>query len=185
MIRRSLTAAAHERVAAQLRAGDRTIDATAGNGHDTCFLAATVGPDGAVLAFDVQPEALRSTSARLTAAGLLQRVQLVHAGHEQLRDRTPGSWHGKVGAVMFNLGYLPGGDKQFVTQAASTVPALEQAIGLLRPGGIVSLMVYRGHPGGADEARAIEDWLAARHGKLRIERLDSPGPVLFLLQRAS
>jgi hypothetical protein len=60
---------------------------------------------------------------------------------------------------MFNLGYLPGGDKTVTTDPDSTVLALGRSAEVLRPGGIVSIVVYRGHPGAVDEAEAVEEWL--------------------------
>ena len=42
--------------------GDTVVDGTMGNGHDTAALARLVGPEGRVLAFDVQEQALRNTT---------------------------------------------------------------------------------------------------------------------------
>lgn len=50
--------------------------------------------------------------------------------------------------VAFNLGYLPGGDKTITTQSQTTVEALHVAKEVLMPGGLISLVVYVGHPGG-------------------------------------
>ena len=63
-------------------------------------------------------------------------------------------------AVMFNLGYLPGGDKSIVTRAESTVIAIRIAAELLAPGGILTIVVYTGHPGGEEEAAAVESCCA-------------------------
>ena len=45
--------------------GETVVDATAGNGNDTQFLAELVGENGHVLAFDIQQAALDSTAERL------------------------------------------------------------------------------------------------------------------------
>lgn len=50
--------------------------------------------------------------------------------------------------VTFNLGYLPGGDRTFTTQSDTTLKALEAAKVILMDGGLISLVVYVGHPGG-------------------------------------
>jgi predicted methyltransferase len=181
LTRRALTQLAHERVTAHLRLGDSAIDATVGNGHDTCFLADAVGPGGAVAGFDVQARALSNTAARLRELSLERRVRLVQAGHERLRELLPPDWRGAVGAAMFNLGYLPGGDKQVVTRAETTLPALSQALAMLRPGGLLTVLVYRGHAGGADELDAIEHWLDGIGDAYDVQRHDSPGPVLFAI----
>ena len=67
----------------------------------------------------------------------------------------PPEHHGKVAAIMFNLGYLPGGDKTCKTTAATTRPALHQAVSLLKPNGVMTVMAYVGHPGGPEEADAV------------------------------
>lgn len=136
--------------------GDVVVDATCGNGFDTLFLARQVGEQGKVWAFDIQPEAIRSAEARLHEAGCLSRVKLVNAGHERLDEYLKE----KVRAVVFNLGFLPGGAEGAATCVGSTIAALEQAAGLLLPGGIITVALYTGHPGGAEEAAKVESWAA-------------------------
>ena len=145
---RPLTRLAHELLRAQLCPGDIAIDATAGNGHDTLFLAQAVGPCGRVHGFDIQPAAILATRARLAAAGAAAPAELHLAGHEQMARLLP-ALCGKVAAVTFNLGYLPGADHATTTGTNSTLEALEQALTLLRSGGALSVLAYRGHPGGA------------------------------------
>lgn len=134
-----------------LQLGDQVVDATAGNGHDTLYLARRVGEQGRVYAFDIQEEAILHTAARLRAEGFENRVVLIRAGHERLKEFVPPG----IKAVMFNLGYLPGGDHQIITHPDTTVAALEQAADLLAPGGLVTVVVYRGHEGGEEEGRAV------------------------------
>ena len=153
-------AAAHEILAAHVRPGDAVIDATAGNGHDTLYLARLTGPGGQVFAFDVQPEAIAATRARLDAGGSGHGVcTLIHAGHETMALHIPAILHGRIAAAVFNLGYLPGGDKNVITSAGTTVPAMEASLSLLRPGGVMVLVIYTGHPGGAAEEQAIESFV--------------------------
>ena len=91
--------------------GDRVIDATMGNGHDTAFLCETVGPSGHVYAFDIQPQAVASTEMLLRQAGLLDRADLYCAGHQRMDEYVTEP----VSAVVFNLGWLPGGDHSVTT----------------------------------------------------------------------
>ncbi len=133
------------------------VDATAGNGHDTVCLAQLVGETGRVYAFDVQAEALAATGQRLQAAGLASRVCLLHQGHQHLADCVPAP----VDVVAFNCGYLPGGDKARTTQTATTLSAMQQALALLRPGGVLSAVLYPGHAEGGEEAAAVSAWAAA------------------------
>jgi SAM-dependent methyltransferase len=134
--------------------GDRVIDATCGRGRDTLFLAELVGNSGEVWAFDVQEEALAETAERVREAGCAPWVHLLHAGHECLSEYV----HNPVRAVIFNLGYLPGNSAGVVTQPQTTLSALDQALQLLLPGGVIVLAVYTGHPGGEEEAASIGDW---------------------------
>ena len=184
-----LTALAHEYLSGAIRRGDLVIDATAGNGPDTCFLAQRVGAEGRVFAFDVQRAALHTTSTRLAAKQLTKRVTLVRAGHETLAKHLPAGARGTVAAVTFNLGYLPGSDKRLTTQPATTLKALDQTLSLLRLGGIVTLLVYVGHRDGAAEYRAVSNWLNEHTGG-RFALTSHRGaaehsPVLFVLERRS
>jgi predicted O-methyltransferase YrrM len=164
----------HRLLEAHLRPGGRAIDATAGNGHDTVLLARAVGPEGRVRAIDLQDAALAATRARLEEAALSGRVELrrgCHAGLlEELADAQPGG----IDAVVFNLGYLPGGDKTVRTGKSTTRRALDAAARLLRPGGLLTALAYRGHPGGAEEAGAVEAWMrAAEKSGWRVEALET------------
>ncbi len=141
-------------VAGWVRAGDTVVDATVGNGHDTLFLARLAGPGGRVIGYDVQPTALATTRARLAAAGLAAELHL--GSHAAMLDDVPAG----VAAVMFNLGYLPGGDKRVTTRSAETLAALAAALELVRVGGGITLVCYPGHPGGAEEAAAVGAWAA-------------------------
>jgi predicted methyltransferase len=146
--------------ARSLREGAVAIDATAGNGYDTLFLAQYVGPSGRVFGFDVQAQALEETRRRLEASGVADRAELIRGGHEHLKQHVQRAYHRRVGAVMFNLGFLPGGDKEIITRPDTTLAALSQAFDLLAPEGVITIVLYPAHPGGADEARRVEKWAA-------------------------
>ena len=155
----SILSFAHGLVRERVRPGDIVIDATMGNGHDTLFLAGLVGDKGHVYAFDVQEAALASTRRRLDGAGIdAERVTLYLRDHADMLSTLPGEAAGRVAAVMFNLGYLPGGDHTVITRTDSTLRALDAAVGMLRSGGVVTVVVYPGHEGGAAEAAAVEEW---------------------------
>ena len=177
-----LTQRAQSIVEQYLQPCQQAVDATAGNGHDSCFLARQVGARGRVFVFDIQQQALDSTASRLHDQGQAAQVTLVQRGHEHLLDEIPAMDHGHIQAVMFNLGYLPHGDKTRTTTSATTLPALAQARAVLAPGGIITVLAYRGHPGGQEEARAVEQQLRRlAGGGLQLSVIPSPGPVLFVL----
>jgi hypothetical protein len=154
----SLVHQAHAALAGIVHDGDCAIDATVGNGHDTLFLARCVGEGGKVFGFDIQEAALDEAYRRLSEEGLADRVSLYHAGHEVMAAVLPESLQGRVKAVMFNLGYLPGGDKRRTTGISTTLAALEQSRTLLMPGGSISVLAYTGHPGGREEAEVVKAW---------------------------
>lgn len=140
----------------RLRPGDVVVDATMGNGHDTLFLTECVAPVGHVFAFDVQEAALIETRKRVPA----EMTTLIHAGHETMRANLPANLHGKFSAMMFNLGYLPGTDKTLITRTETTMLAVREALELLKPSGLLTITVYPGHEGGAEEGRHIAEWAA-------------------------
>lgn len=139
-----------------IQPGDLCIDATMGNGHDTLFLCERVGENGRVLAFDIQETALGSTKDRLEKAGLSSRADLHLDSHAHLADYAAA---GSVSLIMFNLGYLPGGDHTLATRASSTIPALTAALSLLKVGGAVSLCIYSGGDSGYEERDLVLDFL--------------------------
>lgn len=150
----------HAVLSPRLQKGDIVVDATAGNGHDTLFLAQQVLPGGQVFAFDVQAPAVESTRKRLAGHPFsAEEITLIHSSHEHLGVRLPPELRGHVRAFMFNLGFLPGGDKKLITQTQGTMSALSQALDWLAEGGLLSVVAYPGHEGGRDEAEAIEHWL--------------------------
>ncbi len=63
----------HKILREHIRHGDICIDATAGRGRDTLFLAELVGENGKVTAFDIQEEAVYSTRTLLREHGMESR----------------------------------------------------------------------------------------------------------------
>lgn len=168
-----------------VREGDTVIDATLGNGHDTVMLATLVGPSGRVIGFDIQADAVARTAARLRDAGLLDRCELYAEGHQHIADhvQTP------VRAAVFNLGWLPGGDKSVTTLWETTHTAISAALSLLVKGGVCTVCAYPGHAEGDRERFALMDWLATLRPQefnvLQHRFLNAgPGaPECFVIQR--
>lgn len=136
-----------------LQPGDYAIDGTIGNGNDTQLLAELVGESGHVYGFDIQAQALASTTQRLTDNGLTDRVTLSLAGHQNIAALLPETL--QIKAAVFNLGYLPKSDKQIITLPATTKTALEACLVRLLPQGRIIIVAYYGHPGGQDELNTI------------------------------
>jgi len=100
-----MTERAQGYVRAVVRMGERVVDATVGNGHDTLFLAELVGENGQVIGFELQEQGLANARRRIEEAELSNHCVLYQEGHENLEQRVTKP----VAAVMFNLGYLPDG----------------------------------------------------------------------------
>ena len=165
--------------------GAIVVDATVGNGHDTLLLAQHVGASGQVFGFDVQQSALAAAALRLQG---LPQVTLFHSGHERLAERLPPGAKDRLAAVMFNLGFLPGGPKELITRADTTLSALTQALDYLAIGGLDTRVLYPGHPGGDQEAAAVRSHartLSADFGATHCARINSqqPAPELLVIER--
>lgn len=154
ILKNSLTQS-HQIITSIVGEGDTAVDATAGNGNDTVFLAGLVGAGGRVYSFDIQEKALAKTKERLNSENLLDRVRLIHDGHENMDNYI----EKPVKAVMFNLGYLPGGNHHIGTRGSTTIKAVESAMELISVHGIVSIVVYYGGDSGFDEKNEVMEFI--------------------------
>lgn len=145
----------HNIIASIVEQGDTVIDATAGNGNDTVFLANLVGEEGRVFSFDIQERALNTTLRKLSEKQLQDRVTLINDGHQNVEKYVKGP----VKAVMFNLGYLPGGDHSIGTKASTTIAAIKSSMELVEKHGIISIVVYYGGDSGFDEKNQVMSFL--------------------------
>ncbi len=161
MILPSILQSAHQWAATALHTGGIAIDATVGNGHDTLFLARQVGPGGQVFGFDIQKLAIANTYERLLQNNQHHQVKLFHCSHHIMQEKLPNQLVGKVHVAMFNLGYLPQGDHQLITRPDTTLKALESALHYLMSGGIATVALYTGHPGGQKEANQVIEWASS------------------------
>lgn len=166
--------------------GDVAVDFTMGNGNDTLFLSKAVGPEGRVYAFDIQQEALDSTKAHLEANEAPENYTLICASHHRVNEFV----NQPIKAGMFNLGYLPrSGKKAVTTMRSTTMPAVEAAIDLLLPDGVLIIAIYPGHEEGALEGDMIREYLSTL-SKYRIcasefRILNSPtSPYFFLVEKS-
>jgi predicted methyltransferase len=154
-----LTEIAHNYLSAHLQPGDYAIDATAGNGHDTAHLASLVGPEGHVIAIDIQESAINATCERLKTQGCLKQVQPLTGEHSKILQALCSTHAQTISAITFNLGYLPGSDKRIQTTPETTLRALDASRQLLQPKGLLLVTAYRGHEGGQTEADFVAKWM--------------------------
>ena len=165
--------------------GDTVIDATAGNGRDTVFLAGLVGDNGKVYSFDIQSGAIERTRTGIISAGLDKRVVLINDGHENLKSYV----NFNIKAAMFNLGYLPGGDHGIGTEGETTISAVRDMLNLLVPGGIITIVIYYGGDSGFDEKDKVLRFIETINHKeyivMKTEFSNQPNcpPILICIER--
>ncbi len=142
---------AREFIGKAIKPGDIVVDATVGNGNDTLFLSRLVSESGRVYGFDIQKFALKEATQKLQTNGVLDRVELINDGHENINKYITS----KVNGIMFNLGYLPGGKHEITTKNNTTLIAIKTGIELLKGNGIMTIVVYTGHEEGKREEEDI------------------------------
>lgn len=169
-----------------LREGDTAVDFTMGNGNDTLFLSKAVGENGKVFAFDIQEEAIISTRAHLEENGAPENYTLICASHDRVKEFVTEP----IKAGMFNLGYLPrSGKKAVTTMRKTTMPAVEAALELLAPDGVLIVAIYPGHEEGALEGEMLREYFSGL-SRFRIcpsefKILNSPtSPYFFLVEKS-
>ena len=146
-----ITDIAHLFLEKHIKPGDIVIDATCGNGHDTLFLANLVGNTGIVHAYDIQEQAIKN-SKELTKN--FNNIIFHQISHEYI-DMD------KINAVIFNLGYLPSGDKTITTKPSSTKNALLNLIEKFETNKkmLILIVVYPGHIEGQKESLWLDEYL--------------------------
>jgi len=167
-----------------VKTGGTAVDFTMGNGHDTLWLSRAVGAGGRVFAFDVQRIALDHTKELLRCEQAPDNCTLILGSHQFVKNYV----NGPICAGLFNLGFLPGGDKSVTTKKESSLAAIEAAIDLLGDDGGLLIAVYPGHEEGRIEGEMIHDALSGldRHqicvSKFNI--INSPAsPFFFLVEK--
>lgn len=165
-----------------LKKNDIAIDATCGNGQDTLILSRLAGR---VYAIDIQPRAIQKTKLYLSEHASDVNVTLIEGCHSTFpKELTPAS----AALIIYNLGYLPGGDKKLTTQRETTLLSLKQALVLIKPGGLITLTCYPGHEEGAHEQSFLlpfaanlppTEWSCCHHQWLNRRK----SPSLLVIQR--
>ena len=147
----------HEKI--KLRASDLTtvLDATLGNGQDTIFLARCMG-EGTIVGFDIQEEAIRKTTEKMKEYPKITFLPILDS-HSSMKSYFQHSFD----LILFNLGYLPGGNKAITTLWESTEKGIRESLDLLKPGGLLSITAYPGHEEG------YREWV---HLKAMVKELD-------------
>ncbi len=145
----------HEYLKSRICKGDTVVDATMGRGRDTLLLAHLVGDCGYVYSFDIQPEALRSTKELLDSDNI-SNVKLILDSHSNISDYVQ-----KAKCVVFNLGFLPGGDHSIFSHSDTSIPAIESSLNLLCDDGFITICSYYGGDTGFEERDNLLKYLSS------------------------
>jgi methylase of polypeptide subunit release factors len=161
------------------------IDATIGNGYDTLFLRKHLGDQGFLYGFDIQEKALQSTKERLVKNACFNKVKLIHDSHENFRKYVDCP----VDLILYNLGYLPKGDKNITTESTETLESVKEGMSLLKSGGVIIITVYPGHLPGALELEVLSNYLETidqkEYAVMKIDFFNykNKPPVVFMIER--
>ena len=142
----------HQLLDERLREKDLVIDASCGNGNDTLYLARKC-PKGIVFGFDIQEKALDNTK-KLLDDNNITNYKLFLENHANI-DSTLKEYQNKISTVIYNLGYLPNGDKNIKTTVDNTILSIKASLKLLNHKGFILIVVYP-HEEGKKEATAIK-----------------------------
>ena len=181
------TSFVHYMLRGKINEGDTVVDATMGNGNDTLFLAKLVGPKGTVFSFDIQQIALNRTKNKIINNKLDDyNIKLINDGHETIENYVTSA----IDAAMFNLGYLPKGDYSIITRPDSTIKCIKSVLKLLRPRGIISIIIYYGHEGGMYEKQQVLNFIKGLPNKefivmncCYINQINNPPIIAFIEKR--
>lgn len=123
------------------------IDGTLGNGYDTDFLSSLFDK---VYAFDIQKEACENYIAKNKG-----NVNIINDSHHLFNNYI----NEKVDCIMYNLGFLPGGNKEITTLHKTSLESIRAGLDILNNGGIMTICIYRGHNEGKLEETCILEYL--------------------------
>lgn len=129
------------------------IDATCGRGNDTIYMARLLENSGIVYSYDIQNIAIEYTKQELLKQNITN-VILKLESHENISEID-------IDLIIYNLGYLPNGDKTITTKATTTIASLKKVLTLmeLNPKMLIILVIYPGHDEGSKESITIDNFV--------------------------
>lgn len=128
---------------------DLAVDLTAGNGRDVGFLA-ELGLKR-IIAVDIQEKAI----LRAKKNNPNEQIEFIVADHAQFPEMLQDN---SVRLAIYNLGYLPGGDKKITTMSENTLLSIKKMMSKLSLEGSFSITCYPGHIEGAIEESSLLAW---------------------------
>lgn len=171
-----------------IQPGNTVIDATLGNGYDTLKIAELLLGQGKIYGFDIQPLAIESSQQLLSSLPapkpIIHLIEDSHANFAQYIQE-------EVDFIIYNLGYLPKGNKAITTLAESTLQSVKSGLALLKANGIMLIAVYHGHDAGKSEKATLESYLSTLDQKYFnvlkqqfINQKNTP-PFIYVIEKAN
>lgn len=186
---RQTTELAMHIISAYIEKGSIIVDATCGNGNDTLSLAQSL--PSKLYCFDIQKDAIDKTRSLLLDRGYAKSlndgtIKLICDTHSNMSDYVKEA----PNVIVFNLGYLPGGDKEKSTTKTTTLEATSQALELLAKNGVLSIVMYSGHPEGYEEKQSLVSWSKTLDSKIYhsayisfTNQYNSPPEILMITRK--
>lgn len=169
-----------------VKINDLVVDATVGNGHDILNLSKYV-KNGMLFGFDIQKKAILNTK-NLLESNNVTNYKLFNIGHENILDVLH-NYVGKISLIMFNLGYLPGCNKEITTMHDTTIKAIRDSLKLLNNKGMILVVIYPGHAEGIIEHNEIQKFIISIKDKYRISEYHntdkSNAPYLIVIEKSN
>lgn len=159
-----------------IKKGDITVDWASGNGNDTLMLSKL---SKKVFAFDIQKEAIKNTKNSLKNNGMNNAI-LINDSHENI-DKYLNDYKEKISLILFNLGYLPGGNKNIMTNSKSTLIAIKKGLKYLNKKGMILVVCYP-HDEGKKESQTILEYLEKNNISHKIYKNTNNDNAPFLIQ---
>lgn len=153
------------------------IDGTLGNGFDTDFLSDNFEK---VYSFEIQKESCEKYKERNK-----KNVEIINDSHHLFNNYVKGS----VDCIMYNLGFLPGGDKGITTMHTTSLESIQCGLDLLNSGGIMTICIYKGHDEGQIEESCILKYLSnltkSKYGVMSHNYLNrsETAPLLVVIEK--
>ena len=171
----TITQMAHHLIDINVTDTSICADLTAGNGHDTLYLAKKARH---VYAFDIQQQALENTKERVKD---YDNVTCILDSHTKVKEYI----HEPVDFAIFNFGYLPKGDKSITTMKETSLEAVQNVLDILHPQGLLCLCFYPGHEEGAKEKDYVLEYLLQQEQLLlsHYHTLQPYAPELYLISK--
>lgn len=154
---------------------DYVVDMTIGNGNDTLFLA---NISKKVFGFDIQDVAIKNTQELLIENNVVN-YELFNVSHDKI-NIVLSKYKDRIKLILFNLGYLPCGNKNITTNHKTTLDAVKNSFSMLSYDGLI-LIVFYPHPEGKLEAEYVIKYLNENNKYYKIYRNTSNEEAPYLV----